>query len=221
MADQKDLDAFVTQVTRPEDFDDFWERVLAGLAEIPLEPSLSPDPMRSNAEVDGSRVHYRSLDGLEISGWYCVPTEGDGPFPPVIRFPGYKGEPGLRRDWGRKEVVTLTVAVRALAMKELTPTNAARVIGKEALVGLFNGVMFAGLIGVVAWLWFGSVGLGVVIGLAMIVNMFVAGLAGTTIPLALDRMGIDPAVASSVFLTTLTDVVGFFVFLGLAALLLF
>jgi len=122
---------------------------------------------------------------------------------------------------GNAGTQSLTVAVRALAMKELTSTNAVRVIGKEALVGVFNGILFAVLIGIVVWLWFGSVGLGVVIGLAMIVNMFVAGLAGTTIPLALDRMGIDPAVASSVFLTTLTDVVGFFVFLGLAALLLF
>ena len=122
---------------------------------------------------------------------------------------------------GNAGTQSLTVAVRALAMKELTSTNAVRVIGKEALVGVFNGVLFAVLIVIVVWLWFGSVGLGVVIGLAMIVNMFVAGLAGTTIPLALDRMGIDPAVASSVFLTTLTDVVGFFVFLGLAALLLF
>ncbi|MDA1089087.1 MAG: magnesium transporter [Proteobacteria bacterium] len=122
---------------------------------------------------------------------------------------------------GNAGTQTLTVAVRALAMKELTPTNAARVIGKEALVGLFNGVMFAALIGVVAWLWFDNLGLGAVIGLAMVVNMFVAGLAGTTIPLALDKLGIDPAVASSVFLTTITDVVGFFVFLGLAALLLF
>jgi len=111
--------------------------------------------------------------------------------------------------------------VRALAMKELTPTNAARVIGKEALVGVFNGVLFAGLIGVVAWAWFGNPALGVVIGLAMIVNMIIAGLAGTTIPLVLERVGIDPAVASSVFLTTITDVVGFFVFLGLAALILF
>jgi magnesium transporter len=122
---------------------------------------------------------------------------------------------------GNAGTQTLTVAVRALAMKELTPTNAARVIGKEALVGLFNGVLFAVLIGVVVRVWFGSLGLGVVIGLAMIVNMFVAGLAGTTIPLALNRLGIDPAVASSVFLTTITDVVGFFVFLGLAALFLF
>ncbi|MBT3306545.1 MAG: magnesium transporter [Alphaproteobacteria bacterium] len=122
---------------------------------------------------------------------------------------------------GNAGTQTLTVAVRALAMKELTPTNAARVIGKEALVGVFNGVLFAGLIGGVAWFWFGNSALGVVIGMAMIVNMFVAGVAGTTIPLALNKFGIDPAVASSVFLTTITDVVGFFVFLGLAALFLF
>ena len=122
---------------------------------------------------------------------------------------------------GNAGTQTLTVSVRALAMKELTPTNAVRVIGKEALVGVFNGILFAVLIGVVAWAWFGNVELGVVIGMAMIVNMLVAGLAGTTVPLALDRMGIDPAVASSVFLTTITDVVGFFVFLGLAAGFLF
>ena len=122
---------------------------------------------------------------------------------------------------GNAGTQTLTVAVRALAMKELTPTNAARVIGKETLVGVFNGILFAGIIGVVTWIWFGDPALGVVIGLAMIVNMFVAGLAGSTIPLALDRMGVDPAVASGVFLTTITDVVGFFVFLGLAGLILF
>jgi len=121
---------------------------------------------------------------------------------------------------GNAGTQTLTVAVRALAMKELTAANAWRVIGKELLVGALNGVLFAGLIGVVAWIWFGSVALGVVIGLAMIVNLLVAGLAGTTIPLMLERFGVDPAVASSVFLTTLTDIVGFFVFLGLAALIL-
>ena len=112
LANQKDLDAFVTQVTRPDDFEDFWERVMAGLGEVPLEPRIAPETIRSNADVDVSRVYYRSMDGIEISGWYCVPTQGNGPFPAVIRFPGYKGEPGLRRDWGRKEVVALNVAVR-------------------------------------------------------------------------------------------------------------
>ena len=93
---------------------------------------------------------------------------------------------------------------------------------REKLNGVYITAcfVFAGLIGVVAWIWFGSVALGVVIGLAMIVNLLVAGLAGTTIPLMLERFGVDPAVASSVFLTTLTDIVGFFVFLGLAALIL-
>jgi len=121
---------------------------------------------------------------------------------------------------GNAGTQTLTVAVRALAMKELTPTNALRVIGKELLVGCFNGIMFAVLTGAVAWFWFDSQTLGLVIGMAMVINMIVAGLAGTTIPLLLERNGIDPAVASSVFLTTITDVVGFAVFLGLAALML-
>lgn len=121
---------------------------------------------------------------------------------------------------GNAGTQTLTVVVRALAMKELTTTNAARLLGKELMVGVFNGVIFAVLAGGVAWLWFGNPVLGAVIGLAMVVNMVVAGLAGTAIPLALDRMGVDPAIASSVFLTTVTDVVGFFVFLGLAAIVL-
>jgi magnesium transporter len=118
---------------------------------------------------------------------------------------------------GNAGTQTMTVAVRALAMKELTPTNAMRVIGKELLVGGINGVLFALLTGAVAWFWFGSAIIGLVIALAMIVNLVVAGLAGTTIPLMLERSGIDPAVASSVLLTTITDVVGFAAFLGLAA----
>ena len=121
---------------------------------------------------------------------------------------------------GNAGTQTLTVTVRALAMKELTATNAARVIGKEILVGAINGVLFAVFAGVIVWVWFGSQVLGLVIGLAMVVNMTVAGLAGTTIPLMLEHARIDPAIASSVFLTTVTDVVGFFVFLGLAAIIL-
>jgi magnesium transporter len=121
---------------------------------------------------------------------------------------------------GNAGTQTLTVAVRALATKELTEANALRVIGKEVLVGAMNGLLFAVITGIIAWGWFRDPGLGVVIGLAMIVNMIVAGLFGAVIPLALDRMKIDPAVASAVFLTTVTDVVGFFAFLGLGAWLL-
>ena len=121
---------------------------------------------------------------------------------------------------GNAGTQTLTVAVRALATRELTATNAWRVIGKELMVGAFNGILFAVLTGFVAWVWFSSPAIGIVIALAMIVNMVVAGFAGSTIPIALERMKIDPAVASSVVLTTITDVAGFFVFLGLAAWLL-
>ncbi len=121
---------------------------------------------------------------------------------------------------GNAGTQTLTVVVRALAMKELTATNTTRLIGKELLVGCANGLVFAVLAGGVAWAWFNNPMLGGVIAIAMVVNMLVAGLAGTMIPLVLDRNDIDPAIASSVFLTTITDVVGFFVFLGLAALIL-
>ncbi len=118
---------------------------------------------------------------------------------------------------GNAGTQTMTVAVRALAMKELTTTNTMRVIGKELLVGGINGVLFAILTGAVTWFWFGSAVIGIVIALAMVINLVVAGLAGTSIPILLERNGIDPAVASSVLLTTITDVVGFAAFLGLAA----
>ncbi len=122
---------------------------------------------------------------------------------------------------GNAGTQTLTVAVRAIAVKDLTEANAARFVGKELLVGVVNGVIFAALTGLVAWLWFDSPGIGAIIAAAMIVNMIVAGLAGTLVPLGLERLGVDPAVASSVFVTTVTDVVGFFAFLGMAAIFLF
>ncbi|MEE9140439.1 MAG: magnesium transporter [Alphaproteobacteria bacterium] len=121
---------------------------------------------------------------------------------------------------GNAGTQTLTVSVRALATKELTPTNALRIVGKELLVGSFNGILFAILAGVVAWLWFDDMALGLVIAAAMIINLVVAGFAGTAIPIGLARTGIDPAVASTVLLTTITDVIGFLAFLGLAAWLL-
>jgi magnesium transporter len=121
---------------------------------------------------------------------------------------------------GNAGTQTLTVAVRALAMKELTASNALRIVGKEVLVGGFNGLLFAVLMGIVAWLWFASPEIGIVIAAAMMINLIVAGFAGVAIPVGLDRTGIDPAVGSVVLLTTITDVVGFAVFLGLAALFL-
>jgi magnesium transporter len=92
------------------------------------------------------------------------------------------------------------------------------VIVRESAVGLLNGLLFAVIMAAIAYFWFGSDQLGLVIGLAMIINLFAAALAGILIPLALEELHLDPAVASSVFVTTVTDVVGFFAFLGLAAL---
>ena len=121
---------------------------------------------------------------------------------------------------GNAGTQALTVAVRALAMKELTAANAARIMGKEVVVGGINGLLFALMIGLVAWLWFGEPVIGLIIGAAMMFNLLIAGFAGVTIPLALERMRIDPAVGSAVVLTTITDVVGFVSFLGLAAIVL-
>jgi len=111
---------------------------------------------------------------------------------------------------------TMTVTVRALATKDLDIYNAWRIIRREMGVGSINGIVFAILIGAVAALWFHDANLGGIIAAAMIINMFVAAVAGILIPLLLDRLHVDPAVASAVFVTTVTDVVGFFAFLGLA-----
>jgi magnesium transporter len=121
---------------------------------------------------------------------------------------------------GNAGTQTLTIAVRALAMRELTGDNARRVLWKEVLVGTINGLLFAVIAGGVAWLWFDDLDLGLVIAAAMIVNLVAAALAGTLIPLGLARLKVDPAVASGVFLTTVTDVIGFFAFLGLAWLVI-
>ena len=111
---------------------------------------------------------------------------------------------------------TMTVTVRALATRSIDIHNAARIIRREAGVGLLNGVLFGLLIGVVAGLWFQDANIGGIIAAAMLINMIAAALAGIMIPLVLDRIGADPAVSSAVFVTAVTDVIGFFAFLGLA-----
>ena len=129
---------------------------------------------------------------------------------------------------GNAGTQTLTVAVRSLAMRDLTTANAARIIWRETIVGGLNGILFAMIMGALACGWYIAIGadsvealrLGGVIGAAMIINLIAAGLAGILIPLGLQRAGADPAVASAVFVTTVTDIVGFFVFLGLAAIVL-
>lgn len=119
---------------------------------------------------------------------------------------------------GNAGTQTMTVAVRALATGELGTFNTSRVVIRETAAGLFNGLAFALILALIVFLWFGSNRLGAVIGVAMVINLVAAALAGIFIPLALDRLGFDPAVSSTVFVTTVTDVVGFLAFLGLASL---
>jgi magnesium transporter len=117
---------------------------------------------------------------------------------------------------GNAATQTMTVTVRAIATRDLVGGNTLRIIGREVMVGLVNGASFAIIVGGVAALWFHDHELGLVIGSAMIINLLAAALAGILIPLALNRAGADPAVASGVFVTMVTDVVGFLAFLGLA-----
>ncbi len=119
---------------------------------------------------------------------------------------------------GNAGTQTMTVAVRALATRALSGHNIGRIINREILVGLFNGLSFAVIMGAVAAIWFANAELGLVIGVAIIVTLVAAGLAGVLIPLILHRAGVDPAVASGPFVTTVTDIVGFFAFLGVATL---
>jgi len=121
---------------------------------------------------------------------------------------------------GNAGTQTLTISVRAIATKELSASNAIKIITKETFVGGINGVIFALMIGFLSSYWFSDYLLGIVIAMAMILNLIIAGMAGVIIPLTLNKFNIDPAVASGVILTTITDVFGFLSFLGLASILL-
>jgi len=121
---------------------------------------------------------------------------------------------------GNAGTQSLTVVVRQLALGEISEGDAMRIIKKEVIISLMNGVLFAIIIGIIAALWFDKGMLGVVIGLSMVINLFIAGLMGSTVPLLLKRMDIDPAIGSTVILTTATDIIGFFSFLGLATYIL-
>ena len=121
---------------------------------------------------------------------------------------------------GNAATQSLTVAVRAIATKDISSTNIGRVIRREVGVGILIGLIFAVSMGLIGVFWFGTAMLGVVIAISMLINLVVANLAGTTIPVILEKLGIDPALASGAFVTTVTDVVGFFAFLSIAGILL-
>jgi magnesium transporter len=115
---------------------------------------------------------------------------------------------------------TTTLIVRAIALGQVSAANARRLLAKEIAISAVNGVLWGGVLGMLAWGLYGNVALGAVMSLAMLLNLVVAALAGIFIPLAMERFGRDPAVGSSVFLTFVTDSMGFFIFLGLATLIL-
>jgi len=121
---------------------------------------------------------------------------------------------------GNAGTQTVTVAVRALATRQLNYTNLQKFVLKETWLGLVNGFLFAIISMLLAYVWFGDKQIALIMGLAMIANLLFAGLLGTLIPLTLEKFNIDPAISSSVFLTTATDVIGFFTFLGLSALVI-
>jgi len=121
---------------------------------------------------------------------------------------------------GNAGTQAVTVVVRGIAVREIGFRDVWRVLRKEVAVGLFNGAFLASVTGLIAGIWFGQPLIGAVIGAAMVINLVAAGVSGTLIPLTLEKLGFDPAVASPVFLTTVTDVVGFFAFLGLATVVL-
>ncbi len=121
---------------------------------------------------------------------------------------------------GNAGTQTLTVAVRGLATKSLTRANTVRVVRRELVVGVLNGALFGIVLGIVTYIWFQDPRLSLVISAAMLVNLFVAALGGILIPLGLEKAGADPALASGTFVTTVTDIVGFFTFLGLASVVL-
>lgn len=121
---------------------------------------------------------------------------------------------------GNAGTQTLAVMVRKMALGEIDIENSREAVQKEVLISIFNGLFFAFIIGMIASFWFSTYMLGVVIGLSMIINLFSAGFFGASIPLLLKKFKIDPAVGSTVLLTTVTDIVGFFSFLGLAKVML-
>jgi magnesium transporter len=120
---------------------------------------------------------------------------------------------------GNAGAQSLALVMRGLVMREIPPHEVKRMLFKESCIGAINGVVIGVVTAAIAWIWNGNMYLGLVIGLAMIINLAVAGFSGAAIPITMRRIGFDPAQSSSIVLTTVTDVVGFFAFLGIAVLL--
>ena len=118
---------------------------------------------------------------------------------------------------GNAGMQTLAVTIRAIATKQISSGNFNQIVGKEFIIGILNGIIFAIITGLIVLLWFKDINLTILIAISMILNMMVAGLFGILVPVSLKKLKIDPAIASSVFVTTITDVIGFLSFLGIGA----
>ena len=118
---------------------------------------------------------------------------------------------------GNAGMQTLAVTIRAIATKELSSGNLTQIVTKEFIIGVLNGIIFAAITALIVQLWFKEINLSILIAVAMVLNMMVAGLFGILVPVSLKKLNIDPAIASSVFVTTITDVIGFLSFLGIGA----
>ena len=118
---------------------------------------------------------------------------------------------------GNAGMQTLAVTIRAIATKELSSGNFNNIVIKEFLIGILNGIIFAVIAGVIVQLWFKEISLSLLIAISMVLNMIVAGLFGILVPVSLKKLNVDPALASSVFVTTITDVIGFLAFLGIGS----
>jgi cephalosporin-C deacetylase len=109
---KRDPATYQLTLNRPHDFDDFWANTLAEVAAIPLNPSLTPVPMRSTDTVEVFEAHYDSLDGVRIAGWYCLPRQRSGPLPSIVVYPGYISEPTLPKDWAAQGYAAFGAAPR-------------------------------------------------------------------------------------------------------------
>lgn len=194
--------------------DEEHEEDILRLAGVGDESSLSDNV----AETLKQRMPWLLVNLLtaNISAW--VISQFEGTISVIVALAALM--PIIASMGGNAGTQSLTVAVRALATRDLTSSNAPRVVRREMLVGLVNGIVFAVIMGGIGIAFYGGAMLGIVIAMAMVINLLVASLAGILVPLGLNKLKLDPALASGTFVMTLTDVIGFFAFLGLATVML-
>lgn len=194
--------------------DEEHEEDMLRLAGVGDETSLSDGPL----ETAKSRLPWLVVNLATASLSAMVISAFEGTIAALVALAALM--PIVASTGGIAGTQSLAVSVRALATRDLTRANARRVILRELMAGVLNGLGLALILGVAGSLIFGDVKIGIVLAAAMVVNQIVAALGGVMVPLTLDRLGLDPALASGTFVTTLTDVMGFFAFLGLATLVL-